>query len=342
MRRLLKVRALNLSARLQDWAFYSGIPLARRHNSALAGLLGRAFFAALPSVAKDKNSLRQFVDSLQPVSPLRRSRTPRANRENLPKIDILVAAVEKDFAILKLTIEAAILSSQNPVSSVRVVVPTKSVADAEEALSAIAEVTAEEIFLPSELVIAASRFDQIGRTGWVTQQLIGLYGAWSSKSPGVLVLDSDTLLVGERVWLTESGVQPLSFSYEYHQPYESHASRVWGKRRSNHFLSFVTHFMLMQPDIVRQMFPTLEDLVRWADMSDLGEFSGLADYHSYGRWISDNRPRRIRFERWSNIPSNFEQSDGSTKGRIERLLKEHPDALSFSSHSWARNPRKKS
>jgi len=342
VRRLLKARALNLSARLQDWAFYSGIPLARQHNSALAGLLGRVFFAALPSVTKDKNSLREFVDSLQPISPLRRSRTPNEIHENLPKIDILVAAVEKDFAILKLTIEAAILSSLNPVSSVRVVVPRNSVADAEEALGAIAEVTSEEIFLPSALANAASRFETIGRTGWVTQQLIGFYGAWSSKSPGVLVLDSDTLLVGERVWLTESGVQPLSISYEYHQPYESHASRIWGKRRRNHFLSFVTHYMLMQPAVVRQMFPTLADLVRWADMSDLGELSGLADYHSYGRWISDNRPRQIRFERWSNISSDFEWSDGSTKERVEKLIKAHPDALSFSSHSWARNPHKNS
>lgn len=341
MRRLFKALALNLSARLQDWAFYSGMPLGIRHDSALLGLLGRAVFAALPGVTKDKNSLRQFVDSLQPISPLKRSRTLRANQENLPKIDILVAAVEKDFDTLKFTIEAAILSSQNPVSSVRVVVPRRSVADAQNVLSTIAEVTAEEIFLPQALMDAATRFEQIGRTGWVIQQLIGLYGAWSSKSPGVLVLDSDTLLAGERVWLTKSGVQPLSFSYEYHQPYESHASRVWGKRRSYHFLSFVTHYMLMQPDVVRQMFPTLEDFVRWTAVSDLGEFSGLADYHSYGRWISDNRPGRVRFERWSNISTDWGQLVGSTEEKIARLLKMHPDALSFSSHFWARNPHKK-
>ena len=329
-----------LSTRIQDWAFYSGVPLAREQNSALLGRVGRLVFAARPATTKNKDSMRMLVDTLQPVAPLTRKVRPRKRKNSLPEIEILVAAVEKDLDLLRNTLEAAQQFSQNPISRVRVVVPRQSLQRAQETLASMAEVVAEEAFLPPEIRRAVSRFATIGRKGWVTQQFIGLYGAWSSPSRGVLVLDSDTLLAGDRVWLTESLVQTLSFSYEYHEPYEVHATRVWGKRRRYHFLSFVTHYMLMQPDIVKEMFPALGDFVRWADLADLRDFSGLADYHCYGRWITDNLPHRITFERWSNISADFGQPNSSTRQKIATLKELHPHARSFSSHSWARRPHK--
>lgn len=328
-----------LYSMVQDLAFYRGIPFARQRNSNLLGSVGRLLFAVLPRELKNSNSFRKFVDALQPTPSRPANRFLAARRRGvLPQIEILIAAAEKDFDIINCTIEAAILSSLNPVSLVKVVVPRASVAVASESLSPIAEVHSEDDFLPIDLLNAASRFQPIGRAGWVAQQLIGLYGAWSSDSRGVLVLDSDTLLAGTRVWLTNSGIQPLSFSYEYHQPYESHASRVWGKRHRHHFLSYITHYMMMQPDILKKMFPRLEDIVRWVELADPGEPSGLADYHSYGRWISDNRRNRIRFERWSNITSDYGRLDGTPEERVLFLQHEFPEALSFSSHSWARKP----
>lgn len=300
-------------------------------------MVGRSLFSVLPRELKNKNTFRQFVDALQPT-PSRPAKLILGDRrpDVLPQIEILIAAAEKDFDIINVTIEAAILSSLNPVSLVKVVVPSVNVAAAKQRLSQVAEVHSEDDFLPEDLLNAASQFQPIGRAGWVTQQLIGLYGAWSCQSSGVLVLDSDTLLAGKRVWLTNSGIQPLSFSYEYHQPYESHASRVWGRRRRHHFLSYISHYMMMQSDILRNMFPRLKDIVRWVELADPGEPSGLADYHSYGRWISDNCRNRIRFERWSNISLDYGRLDGSTEERVMWLQREFPEALSFSSHSWAR------
>lgn len=304
--------------------------MSQKCDSNFVGLLSRTFFALAPQSAKDFDRIRHLLDLLQPTEPLA-ARPPGS----LPTINIIVPTTGKDFWKVKLALMCAIRACRNPVGEILVVVPGRELAIA-KSYSWDATVVAEEEFVHPDIRLAVGRYAAVGRAGWAMQQMIKLYGTWKSEVAGVLVLDSDTILLGHRTYLTESKKQILSFSRENHMPYEMHATRIWGNRRRHRGLSYVTHHMLMQPDIVRQMFPTVGGLVRWLDLGDLSEPSAVADYHSYGRWIADNAPSRYRIARWNNQPVLLGKKDVLFfEGNLDALDSRFAPALSVSSHSYS-------
>lgn len=300
-----------------------------RFSNVSVGFFARAFFSALPAGARNRNRVRRAVDNFHAVDPLR-----RPHRSTLPPIDVLIASTAKDFMHVSRAILSAKVFSKNPIADVLVVIPRRDVALARE-FDWLDHVVAEEDFLPEKLLLAAGRFQEISRSGWVIQQLISLYGAWKSPATGVLVVDSDTTFIAERTWIESSGRQILSFSYENHTPYEAHCERIWGPRKCHKDLSYVTHYMLMQPRILRKMFPSLGHFVMWLEKADLTESSGLADYHSYGRWLVDNEPRSVKIARWGNTASTLEGLD-ELEGieQLRQLKRLFPGYLSVSAHSY--------
>lgn len=286
-------------------------------------------FTTLPSAKRNWGRVRRVLDNLQPIDPLSRSRDG-----DLPGIGLLLPSAAKDFWKVSFVLHAARRASRNHIDRATVVVPERHLEEA-QSHRWDATVVAEESYLDPLILAATDRYSDIGRRGWVIQQMIKLYGAWMSPTAGVLVIDSDTILLGLRTWLTKSGRQILSFSHENHAPYETHAAKIWGARRRHHDLSYVTHHMLFQPEIVRGMFPNVESFCRWLDAGDLSEASGVADYHSYGRWIVDNASRRCSFARWKNESLLLREGDFSNAEDLLSMLKAaHPSLLSVSSHSY--------
>lgn len=283
----------------------------------------------LPARWWRRQAQRIELDESQPDDPLR-----GAGETFLPPIELLVASTAKDFHHVHRSILGAVNSSRNRVAKVRVVVPRQELERA-RAFEWPGEVISEEVFLPAELLEAADRFSSIGRRGWVVQQLIALYGTWRSEEAGVLVMNSDTTLTANKTWLTSSGVQTLSFSHEYHRPYEVHCQRVWGDRKRHLGLSYVTHYMLMQPEILKEMFPGISHLAAWARFGDLAEPSAVAEFHTYGRWINDNYPHRVKMSRWGNIAARLDDLEEVEPIRqVQEIKNRFPGILSVSDHSY--------
>lgn len=285
-----------------------------------------------PEDSRNWGRVRRVVDHLQSIDPLSGS-----GEGNLPAINLLVPSTAKDFWKVNFVLQGARQASRNPIDEVTIVVPQRDLEEA-HSYSWEAGVVAEENFLDPSVLSATDRYSEIGRRGWVIQQAIKLYGSLRSTAAGVLVIDSDTILLGRRTWLTKRGTQILSFSHEYHSPYETHAAKVWGARKRHYDLSYVTHHMLMQPELVRQMFPRIESLVNWLDLGELSEHSAVADYHSYGRWVADNVPHRYRIARWKNESVLIGEGEYSSPEILLSALRElHPSLLSVSSHSYLEN-----
>ena len=310
----------------RDFVFQLSENYARSATFGLSGLSAASMYSLLAKALGNSFRTRQIFDNLHAVDPLRLQRGVE-----LPPIEVVIASTRKDFASLNVAIEGLRKYSSNPIVGVKVVVPAVDTEFAE--MFTDDEIWSEEDFLPSSLRKAADRFSEIGRRGWAMQQLIGFYGAWSSKAAGVLVCDSDTVLLSPRTWLDDGGTQILSYSYEYHQPYEDHCERIWGPRIRHHGLSYVTHYMLMQPDIVKRMFPSTADMAEWVNLGDLSEQSAIADYHTYARWVVENLPNRARMARWRNLAmrSSRKTQDGYLPIRAPVVGASY---LSVSMHSY--------
>ena len=271
---------------------------------------------------------RRFVDSLQPKNPI-------SDRTHLPPIEIVVPTARKDLELIPAVRDFALRMVQNPVSYVAFVVPTRDLATA-VSIAPSATIMDEAARLPGALVEAVNRHHPLGRNSWILQQVIKLHSVWTSESRGVLVVDGDTLLTRSRAFLADNQKQLLSFSHEFHRPYERHASQVWGARRRFLGFSFVTHHQLMQPWIVRRMFPHLRDLVSWITAASTAESSPVSEYHSYGRWLSDNYPSLVTLARWKNTGaprSSFASLD--PQNLREEIATRFPDNYSVSLHSYA-------
>lgn len=313
-------------------------PLRRRFKRALINVLdyvdsrlvGRGVFlfvAYLFSKTPTSPYGRRVLDLAQPTDPLN-------YKGNAPRIELVIVAAEKDFECLALSVYAARQSVKNPINRVRLVVPSSALAAARK-LAVDVDVVSEEDLLPETLMRAVDEHHPAGRRGWVLQQVLGLWACLESPYPGALLLDADTVLTRSRLFLSWNGLQLLSLSHEYEATYEKHAEGHWGARQRHHGLSYVTHHQMLQPKLLREMFPNADALEMWIRSASRHTPSPLSEYHSYGRWLVDRYPKRVRLGRWRNKALN--RSEVVLKDPIAgfaQLCRQFPHSLSVSLHTY--------
>lgn len=149
------------------------------------------------------------------------------------------------------------------------------------------------------------------RVGWIRQQLIKLIFAAHANEP-VLICDSDTFLLKPIDFLAGSKVQFFTRS-DVHFPYQFAIKQYLGLPYLN--TSFVTHFQLVLPQMVREIFPaplekSLEKWIhavpyKWVE-------SALSEYQTLGQYAFFNCSETIslnhsRYSEWDvNNPENLE------------------------------------
>ena len=231
----------------------------------------------------------------------------RSNSDEGLGLEILFVSTQKDFQLLPLAIEFALNATSNfSVLSITVITPDKYVSEVKN-LVRDCEVTVEgESLYFYEDTLRKLRNTFAGRFGWVLQQLLKLQFVLSSKASGVLIIDSDTILLEKRKWLGNDGSQLLTPTWEYHKPYYEFLDSI-GICEINPEYTFVSHHMLMQPKIVNELF----EYVGWKDIADLIEFiSSMSigdeqspfslDYELYAQYLYKNYPGNVVLGKWSN------------------------------------------
>jgi len=272
---------------------------------------------------------RRATDFAQPLNPL-------ATHGQLPSIQIVVVAEKKDFETLPLSLLGARRSVLNPISVIRLIVPDRDM-NAAMRFSDWVTVESEDQVLGRALREAVAQNHPAGREGWILQQVLGIQAAKSSSDPGVVLLDADTILTAPRVFLNYSGRQLLCFSHEFEQRYEDHAALVWGRRRRHHNLSYVTHHQLMQPHLLREMFPDKAAVINWLELGDYSARSPISEYHSYGRWLVEHYPKKVAMGRWRNkTVESFKLPIDNPELALTQISKNYPGSLSVSLHSYLR------
>ena len=286
-----------------------------------------------PSVDKAN---RFYLANKIPARKLEKSDSP-------PIISALVVSTRKDFTLLKICLPNLITASSNPIEEITVIVPKRDVDLCmslvnELDLSVAINIIDEDLVIPVEL---RSRIKSYSgeRYGWVLQQLLTVQFVLKSKACGILVVDSDTVLMQKLLWLDNNGNQLLMPSWEFNISYYNFLNKISSKMpfAKN---SFISHHMLMQPEIFRAIFRNL-DLNSIENLFELVEKYAAVNVNSpiclefelYAQGMLTFFPQQVLITKWSNI-SLSRGSESKTLKALHRLL-QRQYYRSVSVHSWS-------
>jgi hypothetical protein len=259
-----------------------------------------------------------------------------------PNIEILFVSTEKDFSILPNSILAAVRStSHHRGVKIVVIVPDKEILRAKEQIANLIdgiEIQAESKYISEEQFVSIrKRFKS--RAGWVIQQILKVEYVSRSIAPGVLVVDSDTILLAKREWLTEDLRQILCPSWEWHEPYYAFLTLL-GFDRRNLKHSFISHHMLMQPKYMREArafvsWEETDDLIRYlianADPNESSPF--CIEFELYAQFMLMNHPEKVMVVKWSNI--GIPRNALDIRGQVDLIQAESKGKFaSVSFHSY--------
>jgi len=249
--------------------------------------------------------IRELLDSILPSG---------ITGQECSEIEVVIPSTAKDAPLLNLAISAVRQNTLNPIGKISIICPAKDVADIKAMNLHEVDVLNEEDVLGKQLIKACDEVAPDNSKGWVRQQAIKYASVLHSSYLGVLILDSDTILLKPQTWLFSRGRQSLAISYEYHPPYQVHFEKFLDSKHSPLFprsearlrVSFVTHHQLMQPSVLRkflsddvQSSPEV-GLVNWVNQFDFVNSSPACEYHCYGTFITSFFPERVEYIQWAN------------------------------------------
>jgi hypothetical protein len=274
----------------------------------------------------------------------------------LPEIDVVIPAAEKDFLTLPLVIEGLKVNCRNPIGRILIVSPRIDL------LGSIREIDFR-IELLSDFEVLNLDFEAMPREvqkikGWLSQQLIKLQSVYLSDEKYILWLDADTILNSPRTFATWNRILEL-VSDEFHLPYFKGLNSIFGFRVPRFRLSRVSHHNLVCTDSLRDFFRVnsireSQDLLdRILNCLDLKNDTSEQDCHIFGKEsfseyelnsliLKKYRVARKRSYWWNE--SRSELSFGNSFENVElgkfefltrSLRPNQPYSISF--HTWNRS-----
>lgn len=324
--------------------------LLRRGNSRALGAAARRVELVSQRFRKKYLPLpaRALISLCQPIDPLRGAR-------NLPAIELVIPFVEKDLAALPIVLAAAKRNIRNPLATITLITPRGadgkgprfSSPASQTALNAILSENPDVRVLYDQDILGTALLNELNarfgagdrNAGWVMQQLIKLSAAHQSAEIGALILDADTVMLSPKTWIRSDKRQLLQIANEYHADFMRHVLMYFGVPKK-YRLSFITHHQLMQPEVVRRMFPNgSESLLDWWKSSTDPIGRDLGDYEAYGCFLAHHYPERVAYGSFGNLFSphlaKFMRDLRETGLSPEQLI---PDYCTVSFHSWAQVP----
>ena len=257
-------------------------------------------------------------------------------------IELLVLCTEKDLATLPFALRSCEQFSLNPITGCSVVAPSACISMIENLLSDFAfsfpvHVLSENSFI-DELLLSRIRSILKDNSGHAIQQLVKFGYVSLSSAEGVLVLDSDTILLKPQLWLDLHGRQLLQLAWEYIPEHYEHLEQLCHKKFDNSF-NTVTHHMLIQPHLLRSMSGIKDstDLYSYQNSAfDLANHSLQSifslDYLYYGLNLIYSFPDRVFFSRWCNKAAKPLESSEAYSSLLEISGDIPYNSISF--HAW--------
>jgi hypothetical protein len=212
------------------------------------------------------------------------------------KVDIVMPTTTKDFELLELAVDS-LKNIRHSIGNIYIV------SDDDPGIANFCKARGI-IFIDEKSVLGYDRqstphsWNGTDRSGWIFQQLLKLAGPNFVAADDYIVLDSDTVIINKMSFHTKSGKYILYESEEWHKPYFKAFERLLGFKASSHY-SFVSHMMIFNNAIMREMWRRIEKVhgMTWDKaffkVIDRNEKSPIADYETYGNWLSSSHPELV-------------------------------------------------
>ena len=230
------------------------------------------------------------------------SHFPRHYPRSQTPIAIMIPLAEKDLGRVARAVESLRLHVLHPISEIVIAGQDSDKIRAFCAASGLRYVCENDV-LPAW--VNEPRLTPEGGLrvrGWVRQQLLKLTVFDWIDAQNVLVHDADNCLLHD-VSYFEGERQVLYLSDEFTKVYQVLLDEALGPF-SRHHRSFVTHFMLLQRDLVssldahvmRQQGLSLTDFI--ATRLDMAHSSMLSEFELYGNFLNTFHPARFVTRYW--------------------------------------------
>jgi hypothetical protein len=260
------------------------------------------------------------------------------------KVELIFVSVKKDFPVLIDSIKYGQRSiSRYRYGGTRVIVPDSQVADCQNLITQCGLVGV--LVLPESTFVSEESFGKLkgvfsSRATWVLQQLLKVQAVMASDADASLIIDSDTLLLTQRPWFSETGTQLLTPSYEYHVPYYQFLNRLAISSNEPQF-TFISHHMLMQ----RSELALTLDYINWQSEAEIVNYvcanadsrmssSICIEYELYAQALLMRSPEKVHLGLWSNASaSRFKINKILGSRLIIFLMRKSFHSISF--HSWS-------
>jgi hypothetical protein len=246
-------------------------------------------------------------------------------------MELLVVCGSQDTPILPLCIKSALQFSVNPVSKIMIVMCESDVELTQKQFLEInmfrnipISIVSENDFIPLDIRFQLKqKFEE--RYGWILQQVIKVNYVSQSQAKAVFVMDADTVLLQPLAGIDVNGNQHLSYSSEMQGSYREFLKQIRVPIRRP-FFSTVTHHMIIQPAIMRELLMNsgmqdldklIEKLIRFNSKSAVSPIS--IDYEMYGQYLRSQYPNKINYSRFSNLstrrsPEAFQEAEDIISG----------------------------
>jgi hypothetical protein len=212
----------------------------------------------------------------------------------LPKIDVMIPAIEKDLETLPFVIDSVRKQVKHPIGRFLIVSPNsqkmKQLCKKKDCTfvdeNTVLPITKKNIHYSS------TKWD---RSGWLFQQLLKLSGDSLCSQDYYLVIDADTVLIRPHVFRT-AGNRPIFYYRKWSQPeYFNTYTKLLGRRPSSP-TSFVTHYMLFKRSKVSQLKRAIEAKhhTSWytailRSINKKKQF-GFSEFETYGNFLRASDP----------------------------------------------------
>lgn len=283
---------------------------------------------------KTSYAMRLKFDNLLPANLL-------SNSYINPGIQIMIPCHAKDIRKLPLVIFSLIKNCENQILEFVLISNVALDIHWQIRLKKICEkitinfITEEEYFRNLGTNFESSISAEVFQQGWIKQQPIKIIYVYNSNTDAVLIWDADTLL-NQSHFFYDGSKQTLSIIYGFKPIYEQQFKDYFLMKNSIAF-SFVTHYQLMQPFVIRDMFRQgASDIVNWILSSNLNEIETFSEYHTYGSYIFNKYRNKVAMTKWANLGIVLEEKYFTNQPEIsmQELHLKYKNYKSISSHHW--------
>lgn len=240
----------------------------------------------------------------------------------LPKIDIMIPAIEKDLGTLPYVIDSVRKQVKHPIGKFMIVSPDST---------RIRQLCARKgcIFINEKTVLPITKKNihyqsaKWDRSGWLFQQLLKLGGSKLGKQAHYLVIDADTVLIRPHTFKTTGG-RTIFYYRKWSQPeYFTTYKKLMG-RKAGSPTSFVTHYMLFERAKVSQLKKSIaaKHHTSWysaiiRSMNKKKQFA-FSEFETYGNYLHANYRNQYILKKSLNVSLHMKAS-GLTEAKRKKL-----------------------